>query len=135
RVLHDQPARRKNYEIGGCRSGRIRLRCQYGKNRRVRMIVTEGAENVETRQDRFAWRQVAVPGNHIERRVTDTAMKQPAAKFRQQLEISFPVLISGDRRCEIATVCKAVTADRPAFRQLELASVIFADVAASDVLL
>ena len=81
------------------------------------MIVADGAERVEAAQVVFVRRVVAVPGDHVQRRMIDAAPSTVPAEFRHQLEVPVAILVRGDRREEIARIRQPVRADRPEIRE------------------
>ena len=81
RVLADQPARREDDEIdvGGARQ--VGRRGQHGKDRRIGMIEAHRADDVEAREIVFVGREIAVPGDDVERRVIHLRRPQIALEF------------------------------------------------------
>src|SRR5207245_6097793 len=71
RVLHGEPAGRKDHEVDRIDAGRIADRLQHEKDRRVRMVVAHRAHGVEAAQIVAIRGVVAVPGDDIERGVID----------------------------------------------------------------
>ena len=130
RVFADQPARREDREIDGRGAGKVRGRGQDGKDRRIGMIEADRADDVEARQIVFVRREVAVPGDHVERRMLHLRRPQIALEFRHQAERAGDIFVGRDRREKIARIGKAVGAERAELRQAEHRSVILADVAA-----
>ena len=95
------------------------------------MVEGNRVDAVESREVIFVRRVVAVPGDHVERRVVDGRGPQPPQKFGDDVELAVAILKGRHRRLEIARIRQPVGADRAQFRQPERQSVVLADVAAS----
>src|SRR3546814_13146300 len=69
---------------------------------------------------------VAVPGDHVERRLAELADMKAAAPLHGEARRLLPVLEGGNRRQEVARVGEAVRADRAALRQGQRRRVVLA---------
>ena len=129
-VLRHRPALREDHEVdvGGAR--RVRRRGHHRVDRRIGMVVEQRADRREAPQVVFVGIVVAVPGDHVERRMRHLGAIKLAAPFDDQRAGLFAVLVGRDRRVEIARVGEAVGADRPAVRQRQRAAVVLAHVGA-----
>ena len=130
RVLHHQPALREDDEIhiGGARP--IRGRRQDGVDRGIRVVEQGGADRRKPPQVVLARRKIAVPGDHVERRLCDVGLVELAARFHVELARLLDVLVGGAGIEKVARIGQTVGADRPALRQIEIGAVILADVTA-----
>ena len=77
-----------------------------GWSKLIEPIVLKRAQVVLVR------RVVAVPGDHVQRRVADARRPQGALELGQQLEVAFAILERRHRGEEIARIGQAVGADR-----------------------
>ena len=130
-MLGHQPALRENHEVdirGAFLAGRRR---QHREDRRIGMIEQDRADRRKCPEIIFVGRVIAVPGDHVERRMADLGFMERAAPFDEQRVqgVSFSSY-AGDRRLEVARIGEAVGADRPAIRHGELGAIVFADIAA-----
>ena len=94
------------------------------------MVEQDRADRRKRRKIIFVGRIVAVPGDHVERRMAELGHMELAAPFDDQPARRLLVLEPGDRRLEVARIGQAVGADRPAIGQRELGAVVLADIAA-----
>ncbi|MCW0448988.1 hypothetical protein NB706_001822 [Xanthomonas sacchari] len=129
-VLRHQPARRENREIHVGGAGRVAGRGQHGEDAGIGMVETDRADGIEAAQVVFVRGVVAVPGDHVQRRMPDRRAPQMALELGDQCELAFVFLVGGDRREEIAWVGQAVGADRPQVGQPQQAAEVLAHVAA-----
>ena len=129
-VLRHQPARREDDEIHVAHALAVAGRMQHQEDRRIGMVVADRTDGVETAKIVLAGRVVAVPGDDVQRRMTDVGAPQMPLEFRHQFEIAFAILESRDRREEVARVRQAIAADRPKVGQLQHRAEVLADVAA-----
>src|SRR5690606_10378710 len=104
-------------------------RLQHQEDGWVRVIEADAAQRVEAAQVVFVGRIVAMPGNHVERRMIHVGLPQKPAELRNELEAADQVFVGCPRRHEITWVGQAVRAYRPQIRQLEQSAEILADVA------
>ena len=130
RILSRQPARRENHEVDRIDARRIALRLQHEEDRRIGMIEADRTNRVEVAQIVFVRRVIAVPRDHVERRMTDVRAPQIAVHLRDQFERALAVFVRGVRREEIARIGKAVRADRSEFGQTQQRAEVLADIAA-----
>ncbi|MNN40485.1 hypothetical protein D3C81_1545620 [compost metagenome] len=93
------------------------------------MVVADRADGVEAAQVVAVRRVVAVPGDHVQRRVVDRGTPQAAIELGDQLEIAVDVFECGMRGLEIARIGQAVGADRAQVGQLQQCAEVLADVA------
>jgi hypothetical protein len=100
------------------------------KMRRVRVIEEDRAYGAEGPQVVFAGRVVAVPGDHVQRRVADLRRVELPAPLDDELGGPLHVLIGRHRRLEVPRIGQAVGADGTAARQVELGAVVLAHEAA-----
>ena len=115
--------------------GMSRGRGQHGVDGRVGVVEGDGVDAVEARQVVLVRRVVAVPGDHVERRVIDERGPQAAEKLGGDVELAVAVFIGGHGRLEVARIGEAVGADGAELGQAERQAVVFADVAAGLLLL
>jgi len=94
------------------------------------VIVENRADRRKAAQVVFVGREIAVPGDDVERRAGDLGRMQPAAPFDDQPGGRVAVLVGGDRSEEISGIGETIGADRPALRQREGAAVVLAHIAA-----
>src|SRR3954469_2597939 len=94
------------------------------------MIEGDRAYRREATQVVFIRVVVTVPRHHIERRMRQRGLEQFTAPFDEQRVGGVLVLVRRNRREEIAWIGETIGADRPAIRQGEAATVIFADIGA-----
>ena len=71
RILGDHPARREDDEIGIGPAGNVAWAGQDGEDRWIGMIVGDGADRVEQAEIVFPGREIAVPGDDVERAVIE----------------------------------------------------------------
>ena len=95
-VLGDQPARREDHEVD-VRGAGVCWRGQHREDRRIRMIEADRADRVEPRQIVFVRRVVAVPGDHVERRMIDLGRPQIALEFATSCAGASRVFVGGER--------------------------------------
>ena len=94
------------------------------------MVNGPGSHGDEARHIVFAWRIVAPPGDHIERRVIELGAPDLAAEFVQPLRWLLTVLVGCHWNAEIIGIRQTCGADQAEFRQAKRQAVIFADIAA-----
>ena len=94
------------------------------------MIEGDRADRRKGPQVILVRRIIAVPANHVDRRVRQLRPVERSAPFHEQLGRSFFVLVRRDWSKEVARIRQAVRADGAAFGKREGAPVIFAQVAA-----
>ncbi len=94
------------------------------------MVEADRIDRVEPPQIVLVGRVVAVPGDHVERRMVQSRRPQPALEFLDQLGGAIDVLEGGHGRQEVARIGQAVGADRPQLRQAQQGAVVLADIAA-----
>ena len=94
------------------------------------MIEAHRADDDEAREIVFVGREIAVPGDDIERRMVHLRRPQIALEFGDQAARRRGVLVSRDRRQKIARIGETVGAERAELRQPQHGAVILADVAA-----
>ena len=94
------------------------------------MVETDRTDRVEPGGVVFVRRIVAVPADHIQRRMREGRGPQAAAVFLHALGRPVDVLERRHGRLEIAVIGQAVRADRPEVRQAEEGTVVLADIAA-----
>src|ERR1700704_6881923 len=131
-ILDDQPARWKEdkVDIGGAL--RFRWGGQHREDRRIRMVLQNRTYRRKLPQGVFVGRVVAVPSDHVERRVIQLRdVEFPAPFHSDAARDAVTVLIGSDRRQEVAPVRETIRADRPALGTGELCAVILADITAS----
>ncbi len=80
------------------------------------MVEADRADGIETPKIVAIGRVVAVPGDHIERRVIDRCPPQRPLELGDQLELPFAVLVACLRGFEVARIGEAIGADRPEIR-------------------
>ena len=97
-VFHRQDAWRKYHEVDRINAGCVALRLQYQKNRWIGMVETDRTNRIEAAQIVFVGRVIAVPSDHIERRMIDCRRPQVAGEFRDQFEAALAIFIPGHRR-------------------------------------
>src|SRR5690349_30492 len=73
---------------------------------------------------------VAMPGDHVQRRVRDLRPPERSAPFDEQLTRGIAVLVGRRGREEVAGIGETIGADRAALGKRERATVILADIAA-----
>ncbi len=134
-VLGHHPARGEDGEVAIGRAGNQRGRGEHGVDGWVGMVEGDGVDAVEQRQVVLVGRVVAVPADHVERRVIDERGPEPAEKFRGDVELAIAIFIRGNGREEIARIGEAVGADGAQLRQAERQAVVLADVTARLLLL
>src|SRR3546814_13557798 len=102
---------RENREIQIADTGGIGGRSEHQKDARVGVIEADRADRVEAAQIVFARRVVALPGDHIERRMADVGPPQAALKLGHQFKGTLALLIcrSEERRGgkECVSTCRA----------------------------
>src|SRR5689334_18786421 len=94
------------------------------------MIERDRTNCVESTQIISVGSVVAVPRDHVERRMVRLARPQIPAKFRNDLHRSFAVYVPGDRRLEVAWIGQSVRPDRPQIGQPKLRAIILTNVPA-----
>src|SRR6185437_3713778 len=87
------------------------------------------ADGVEAAQVVLAWGIVAVPGDHIERRMIEPRRPQLAAEFGDELDVSGAILVPGDWSLKVAWIGEPVRADGAEVGQAHRRAEAFADVA------
>ena len=92
------------------------------------MVIADRTDGVEAAQIVFVRRIVAMPADHVQRRMIDACRPKMALEFRDQFEIAFDVFVSRDRREEIAGVGQAIRPNRPEVGQPEHRAKVFANV-------
>src|SRR5271154_1577813 len=70
-VFGDQPPRRKDGEVYIGRAMKVRRRSQYRKNRRIGMVEAHCVDAVEAGHIVLVGRIVAMPRDHVERRMVE----------------------------------------------------------------
>ena len=96
------------------------------------MIEQQRPDRRETPQIIFVWRVIAVPGDDVERRMIEVGRPERPAPFHVEGAFCVALLVMRCRRQEVSGIGKAIGADRPAFRQRQRTSVIFAQVSARE---
>ena len=130
RILGGEPARREDHEVDRIDARRVARRLQHEKDRRIGMVEADRADRVEVAQVVLVRRVVAVPRDHVERRMADVRAPQHAVHLRDEFELAFAILVGGVRREEVARIREAVRADRAEVRQSQQRAEVLADVAA-----
>ena len=130
RVLADEPARREDDEIDCCGARHVGRRGEHAVDRRIGMIEAHGADHHEAGEIVFVRREIAVPGDDVERRVIHLRRPQIALEFGDHGARRLGVLVSRDGAEKIAHIGKAVGAERAELRQPQRDAVILADIAA-----
>ncbi len=130
-ILHREPARRKDDEIQIIHAWGRAEGLQHEKDRRIRVVIADRAQGVETSQVVFVRRVIAVPRDDIERRMIDRRRPQLAAELCHQLTAGLTILVARDRGEEIARIGETVRTDRPEIRQAQRRPEILADVTSS----
>ena len=129
-VLRHQPAWREDGEIQVGRSWRVTGRGEHGEDGRIRMVVADRTDGVETAQIVAVRRVVAVPADHVQRRVANVGAPQVALELGDELELAFQVFVGRHWRFEIARIGQSVGADRAQVGQPHQGTEVFAHVAA-----
>src|SRR3546814_8052430 len=93
------------------------------------MVETHRVHRAEASEVILVGHVVAVPGDHVERRLAELADMKAAAPLHGEARRLLPVLEGGNRRQEVARVGEAVRADRAALRQGQRRRVVLADEA------
>ena len=104
-------------------------RGEHGEERRIGVVEADRADRHEAREVVLVRHVVAVPGDHVERRMRELGRPQPAHELRDDLALAL-VLERGHRREEVARLREALRADRPELGQAERRAVVLAKVAA-----
>src|SRR4029079_15858688 len=87
-VLGYHPARRENDEVGICAPGRFAGRGQHGEDRWIGMVEADRADGVESCQLIAAWREIAVPGDNVQRAMVERRRPQRTLIFLYDLVIA-----------------------------------------------
>ena len=94
------------------------------------MVKAHRVDAVEACHVVLVGRIVAVPGNHVKRRVIDLRAPQPAQDLGDHFERAFAILVGGDRRKKVPRIGQPVGTDGAQVRQTKALAVVLADVAA-----
>ena len=92
------------------------------------MIIADRAYGVEVTQIVFVRCEIAMPRNHIQRRMTDFCRPQIAAEFGNQFKVAFFVFIPCHRCLEITRIGQTVRTDHAQIRQFQHRAEVFADI-------
>ena len=127
-VLGHHPAIGKDHEVNVGGAWRLGRRGQHGEDRRVGVVEQNRADRREAAEVVLVGRVVAVPGDHVERRVGDLRHPQRTAPLHGQLRGCVAILVGRDRGQEVARVGQAVGADRPALGQGQGTAIVLAQI-------
>ena len=94
------------------------------------MIEADGVDAIEICHVVLVGRVVAMPADHVERRVIDPRGPQLALKLAQALKLAVHILKGGDRGKKITRVGQPVGANRTQVRQTEGEAIVLADITA-----
>src|SRR5664279_5485167 len=92
------------------------------------MVEQHRPDRRETPQVVFAGGKIAVPGDHVERRLAELGDIELAQRLYEKLAWLFLVFERGDWCQKIPRIGQAIGADRAALRQRQIGAVVLADV-------
>ena len=81
RVLGHHPARREDHEVGVGPARHVARAGQHGEDRRIGMVEADRADRVEAREIVATRREIAVPGDDVERRMVERRRPQRPEHF------------------------------------------------------
>mmetsp|Transcript_41923 Transcript_41923/g.64167 ORF Transcript_41923/g.64167 Transcript_41923/m.64167 type:complete len:311 (-) Transcript_41923:207-1139(-) len=119
-ILSNQPSRREDHEIADGLPRLISLAGQHSENRRVGMIVTNGADCVVQVQVILVRAVVSVPGNDIEGRVVLLILEELASILALDIPCVVSILVPGSRRLEVHGVGESISSNGSEIRQNEV---------------
>ena len=131
----NEPASWEYHEVAECFTWIIALAGEHCENRRIWVFLADASNYDVVIQVVFTRRVVAIPGDHVERRVVHFGLEEAVHEFRDYCESTIGALLvleASHRILEIFRVSKTVSSDRTCAWKFEMSLIDLTSIASCD---